>query len=61
MCDVAERLVQKGIAQGMAQGNAQGRAEAEADILKRVTANYMKQNPSLSKAEAEEMAKDILK
>ena len=57
MCDVAERLVQKGIAQGFAQG----RAEAEADILKRVTANYMKQNPSLSKAEVEELAKAILK
>ena len=61
MCEVAERLEKKGIAQGKAEGIAIGKAEAETSIFERVTANYMKADPSLTRQEAEEKARAILR
>ena len=57
MCDVAERLEQKGIE----IGRAEGRAAERADILERVTNNYMKMEPGLSYEEAKAKAEAILR
>ena len=56
MCILSEGFLERGFQQGFQQGIQQ---EKEYE-LKRVTENYMKLYPSLSREEAEEMAKAIL-
>ena len=56
MCNYAEAIEKKGIEKGMAKGIESERAAA----LERVTANYMKMDPSLTREEAEEKAMAIL-
>ena len=56
MCDVAERLENKGIA----IGRAEGRAESKAEYYKIVTANYMKLNPGCTLEEAQANARALL-
>ena len=48
------------IAESLAQGISQGIMQEKMDALERVTRNYMKLDPSLSREEAEEKAKAIL-
>lgn len=48
------------IAESLAQGISQGIMHEKMDALERVTRNYMKLDPSLSREEAEEKAKAIL-
>lgn len=48
------------IAESLAQGISQGIVQEKNDTFERVTRNYMKLDPSLSREEAEEKAKAIL-
>ncbi len=61
MCDVAERLENKGIAIGEARGITKGQAKEKAETLERVTRNYMEMDPSLSYEEAKKKAEYILR
>ena len=56
MCTYATAMENKGIEQGMQQGIQQEKMDA----LERVTRNYMKQDPTLTREEAEEKARAIL-
>lgn len=57
MCEVAERLEQKGIEKGIEIGRAESRAEA----LERATRNYMEMEPGISYDEAKKKAEYILR
>ncbi len=52
--------VSQGIIQGIQQGIQQGIDQEKIDTLERVTQNYMKQDPTLTREEAEKKAKAIL-
>lgn len=53
MCDVAQNLI--------AKGKIEGKAEERADNIAQLTKYFMKQDSSLSKEEAENLAKKIIK
>ncbi len=57
MCDVAQNLIMK----GKVEGKAEGKAEAEASAITKVADYFMSKDSSLSKKEAEMLAKKILK
>ena len=57
---IFERGITQGISQGISQGILQGISKEKEDALERVTRNYMKFNPELTREEAEERAKAIL-
>lgn len=65
MCEVAERLEQKGIAKGIeigrAEGREEGREESRAEALERATRNYMEMEPGISYDEAKKKAEYILR
>ena len=60
MCDVAESLVNKGIAKGIAQGIAQGKAEEHNANIEKLANNYLKTNAASTKEEAVKMAEAVL-
>ncbi len=60
MCTYATAMENKGISQGIEQGIQQGVEQEKIDALERVTRNYMKQDPTLTREEAEEKARAIL-
>ena len=60
MCNYAEAIEKKGIEKGIQQGIQQGVLNEKTSTLERVTLNYMKIDPSLTRQEAEEKAKAIL-
>lgn len=53
MCDVAQNLIMK--------GKIEGKAEERADNIAKLAKYFMKQDSSLSKKEAETLAKKIIK
>ena len=61
MCNVAQNFIMKGIAEGKAEGKTEGKAEERANNIAKLAQYFMKQNSSLSKKEAEALAKNILK
>ena len=60
MCSYATAIEKKGIEKGMQQGMQQGIKQGLDDALTRVIFNYMKQDPELTKEEAEKKARAIL-
>lgn len=61
MCEVAERLEQKGIEKGIEIGRTEGSVEERAKTLERVIHNYMEMEPGISYDEAKKKAEHILR
>ena len=55
-----DKIIAESLAQGISQGISQGIMQEKTDTFERVTRNYMKLDPSLSREEAEKKAKAIL-
>ncbi len=55
-----DKIIAESLAKGISQGISQGIMQEKTDTFERVTRNYMKLDPSLSREEAEKKAKAIL-
>ena len=60
MPGMGQAIYDNGVSQGIIQGIQQGIDQEKIDTLERVTQNYMKQDPTLTREEAEKKAKAIL-
>ena len=61
MCTYATAMENKGIEKGISQGILMGMQQEKTDNIKRLAEYFMSQDSNLSRKDAKEMAKEILK